>query len=80
MDVQQKTDEFIKMIFDNFPDDLRQGKEDFEKNLRSAISSAFSNMNFVTREEFDIQSELLSRTRELVDDLEEKVKELEAGK
>ena len=34
-------------------------------------------MNLVTREEFDIQSELLSRTRALIDELEKKVQDLE---
>ena len=80
MTVQQKTDEFIKRIFENIPDDLRKGKEDFDKNLRAAINAAMSNMNLVTREEFDIQSTLLSRTRELVDELDAKVKELESKK
>ncbi len=80
MTVQQKTDEFIKRIFENIPDDLRKGKEDFDKNLRAAINAAMSNMNLVTREEFDIQSTLLSRTRELVDELDAKVKELESSK
>jgi BMFP domain-containing protein YqiC len=80
MTVQQKTDEFIKRIFENIPDDLRKGKEGFDKNLRAAINAAMSNMNLVTREEFDIQSTLLSRTRELVDELDAKIKELESKK
>jgi BMFP domain-containing protein YqiC len=80
MSTQHKTDDFIKMIFDNIPEDLRQGKADFDKNLRAGINAALSNMNLVTREEFDVQAALLSRTRELVDELEAKLKELEAEK
>lgn len=83
MPVQTKTEEIAKLISGLIPDDLRQGKEDLERNIRATLNSALARMNLVTREEFDIQSELLSRTRTLVDELEKKVQELEqraAGK
>ncbi len=38
--------------------------KDIEKNLRALLSSAFSRLDLVTREEFDIQQEVLGRTRE----------------
>ena len=77
MPVQTKTEEIAKMISGLIPDDLRQGKEDLERNIKAALNSALTRMNLVTREEFDIQSELLSRTRALVDELEKKVQDLE---
>ena len=74
---QEKIDDFVKQFFKLLPDDLRQTRQDVEKNIRAALSSTFSQMDLITREEFDIQTSLLSRTRELVEELEGKVKELE---
>jgi BMFP domain-containing protein YqiC len=69
-----------KQIIDNLPSDLGKIQEDVEKNLKAALQSAFSNMELVSREEFDIQAELLSRTRELVEELEKKIRDLEQTK
>ena len=74
---QFKPEEIAKFISSVIPDDLRQGREDLERNIRAALNSALARMNLVTREEFDIQSALLSRTRALVADLEKKVQDLE---
>ncbi len=51
---------------------------DVEKNLRALLSSAFSRLDLVTREEFDIQQEVLSRAREKLQQMEIRVLELEA--
>lgn len=51
---------------------------DIEKNLRALMSSTFSRLDLVTREEFDVQQELLQRTREKLGQMEAKVAELEA--
>jgi len=77
MPIQHKTEELAKFISGLIPQDLRQGREDLERNIRAALNSALARMNLVTREEFDIQSELLSRTRAVVEELEKKVQDLE---
>lgn len=51
---------------------------DVEKNLRALMSSSFSRLDLVTREEFDIQQEVLRRTREKLTQMEARVAELEA--
>ena len=51
---------------------------DIEKNLRALMSSTFSRLDLVTREEFDVQQEVLKRTREKLEHMEAKVAELEA--
>lgn len=53
---------------------------DVEKNLKALMSSAFSRLDLVTREEFDVQREVLLRTREKLIELETRVASLEAGK
>jgi BMFP domain-containing protein YqiC len=52
--------------------------KDMEKNLRALLSSAFSKLDLVTREEFDVQKEVLSRTREKLQQLEARVASLES--
>ena len=51
--------------------------KDVEKNLRALLSSAFSRLDLVTREEFDIQQDVLRRAREKLDQMEDRVVELE---
>ena len=51
--------------------------KDFEKNLRALLSNAFSRLDLVTREEFDIQQEVLRRTLEKLQKMEVRVAEME---
>jgi BMFP domain-containing protein YqiC len=51
---------------------------DLEQNLKAGLTSWLSKLDLVTREEFDVQTEVLSRTREKLNQLETRLKELEA--
>lgn len=51
--------------------------KDLEKNVRALMSSAFSRLDLVTREEFDVQQEVLARAREKLQQMELRVAELE---
>ena len=51
--------------------------KDIEKNLRVMVSGAFSRLDLVTREEFDVQAKVLARTREKLVALEARVAEME---
>ena len=75
---QNKSGDFVQEIFKLLPEDLRKHKDGLKKNIQAAVNGGLVKMELVTREEFDIQSELLSRTRALVDELEDKVSELES--
>ena len=50
---------------------------DLEKNLRALLQGAFTKLELVSREEFDVQAELLRRTRQKLEILEAKQAELE---
>ena len=50
---------------------------DLEKNLRAGLSDWLAKLDLVTHEEFDVQAEVLSRTREKLTQLEARLKELE---
>lgn len=69
-------------LVDEIGDRLRQVFEaspakDLERNVRAALASVFSRLDLVTREEFDVQREVLLRTRERLIELEQKIAELE---
>lgn len=52
--------------------------KDIEKNIKAMLQSGFAKLNLVTREEFDVQSQVLLRTREKLTALEAQVAALEA--
>ncbi len=51
--------------------------EDVDKNIHALIKGAFTKMELVSREEFDVQAELLRNTREKLVQLEAKLAEIE---
>jgi BMFP domain-containing protein YqiC len=51
--------------------------KDVEKNLRVMLSGVFTKLDLVTREEFEVQHEVLKRTREKLTELETRVSQLE---
>ena len=62
----------IKEILKNSP------LSDADKNIHALIQGIFTKMELVSREEFEIQSEVLRKTREKLTQLEAKLAELEA--
>ncbi|WP_334187956.1 accessory factor UbiK family protein [Noviherbaspirillum sp.] len=52
--------------------------KDLEKNVKAMLNQGFSKLDLVTREEFDIQSQVLAKTRAKLEALEARVAELEA--
>lgn len=79
-DIESSIHQAIQQAVKLVPDDMTRFQEDIEKNLKSALQAAFSKMDLVSREEFDIQAELLSRTRALLEELEKKISDLEQTK
>lgn len=53
---------------------------DIERNLRALLTSMFGRLDLVTREEFDVQTEVLRRTRAKVAALEARVAALEGAR
>ena len=52
--------------------------KDLEKNFRGLLASAFTRLELVSREEYDVQVQVLARAREKLSTLEARVAELEA--
>jgi BMFP domain-containing protein YqiC len=59
------------------PPELQQVKTDFDARLKVLLQQQLSEFEFVSREEFDIQSRILQRTRSKLEALEDKLKQLE---
>jgi len=53
--------------------------KDLEKNVKAMMAATFSRMDLVTREEFDIQQEVLAQTRAQLTALEQRLAQLEAA-
>lgn len=62
----------INQAFENSP------AKDIERNVKAMLNQGFSKLDLVTREEFDIQSQVLAKTRAKLEALEARVAELEA--
>tara|TARA_B100000700_G_C14960300_1_gene816103 strand:- start:893 stop:1141 length:249 start_codon:yes stop_codon:yes gene_type:complete len=75
--LKEKIETAISDITKILPEDLDILKDDLEKNIRATLNATFSKMELVTREEFDIQASLLSRTRAKLEALQKKLSEIE---
>ncbi len=75
--VRAKIESILSDVSSALPEDLQFFKKDIEKNLRATLNATFSKMELVTREEFDIQTASLQRTRTQLDTLQEKLSTLE---
>jgi BMFP domain-containing protein YqiC len=51
---------------------------DIERNVRSMMTQAFTRLDLVTREEFDVQADMLARARTKVDQLSEQLRQLQS--
>ena len=66
-------DQFVSALSHVLP----QGPKDIEKNIRAALQGVFDRLKLVTREELEVQEEVLQRTRARMQELEKRIAELE---
>ena len=52
--------------------------KDLQKNFRAMLTSAFARVDLVTREEYDVQAQVLARARDKLAALERRVAALES--
>ena len=70
-------DDISKSLGKLLPSGVADMKDDFERNAKSAMQSALGNLDLVSREEFDVQAAVLSKTRQQLKMLEARVSALE---
>jgi hypothetical protein len=66
-------DQFVAAVTRALP----KGPKGFEKNLRAAMQGVFDRMKLVSREELEVQEQVLQRTRARLQELEKRIAELE---
>ncbi len=70
-------DDISKSLGKLLPPGVSSMKDDFERNAKSAVQSALGNLDLVTREEFDVQTGVLRKTRQQLKELEVRISQLE---
>lgn len=66
-------EELAKKLFTALPVSLQNLEADIQQQFREILQAAFAHLDLVTREEFDVQTRVLARTREKIDALENQV-------
>ena len=70
-------EDLARRMADAMPPQFAALRADMEANFKSVLQAGLSKLDLVTRQEFDVQAGVLSRTREKLDALEARLAELE---
>ncbi|ASQ45246.1 ubiquinone biosynthesis accessory factor UbiK [Legionella clemsonensis] len=70
-------DDLAKTLFATLPTSLQNFENDIQQKFKEVLQAAFARLDLVTREEFDIQTKVLARTREKLDDLQQQIEKLQ---
>lgn len=70
-------DDLARQLADAVPEDLHKLRDDLQKNFRVVLDGALHKMSLVTRDEFDAQRTVLDRTREKLEALDQRLRDME---
>lgn len=70
-------DDISNRIAGSLPTGIQLLQDDLRKNIRAAVEASLRELKLVTREEFDVQTKVLARTRQKLEALEKQLAELE---
>jgi hypothetical protein len=73
----KKIEEIAKQVTESIPPSLKNMANDFEDKAKTVLQNKLAQLDVVTREEFDIQTQVLIKTRAKLTELESKLAELE---
>lgn len=71
-------DEMARKLTALIPEPIGQAQEEMEKNFKAGLQGLLNKMDLVTREEYDVQVQLLERSRERLNELEQRLAALES--
>jgi ubiquinone biosynthesis accessory factor UbiK len=74
---QLRIDEIVRRLLAKVPRAAQAMQADLEENFRAVLRGSLSRLDLVSRDEFDVQTKVLERTRAKLEALEARVKELE---
>jgi BMFP domain-containing protein YqiC len=72
-------DDIANRLSSAIPPSLNNLKDDLEKTFQAILQGALGKLDLVTREEFEVQKMVLAKTRSKLEDLENRVSEMEAN-
>ncbi|MBI6529277.1 accessory factor UbiK family protein [Proteus vulgaris] len=75
----KKLEQVARQIQNVLPQGIKDFGDDIDKKIRTVLQSQLNKLDLVNREEFDVQTQVLLRTREKLTRLEHRLNELEAG-
>jgi BMFP domain-containing protein YqiC len=70
-------EQLARSLADAVPPGLAAFRDDLERNFRAVLQSGLAKLDLVSRQEFDIQSAVLRRSRERLEELERRIAALE---
>lgn len=73
-------DDLARRLSESVPPGLTAVRDDLERNFRAVLQSGLARLDLVTRQEFDVQSGVLRRTRERLEELEARLAALESSR
>lgn len=73
----KKLEDIAKQIQNSMPSSIKNMGEEAEKRIRTVLQAQLGKLDMVTREEFDVQTKVLLRTREKLNEMEAKLALLE---
>lgn len=74
-----RVEDLAKRLFENLPPAVRGMQQDLETNFRAVLRANLAKLDLVTRDEFDAQSKVLERTREKLEQMEQRLQDLDAA-
>ena len=74
----QKLEEIAKQVSDVMPEGVKSFGNEVDRKIKQVLQAQLGKLDMVSREEFDVQTHVLLRTREKLNAMEEKFVELEA--
>lgn len=74
----QLIDDLARRLMGRLPENVKAMQSDLESNFKSTLHSVLGKMNLVSREEFDVQAAVLQKTRAKLEQMLERLAELEA--
>ncbi|MGL5005932.1 MAG: ubiquinone biosynthesis accessory factor UbiK [Plesiomonas sp.] len=74
----KKIEQLARQVHESMPKGIREFGEEAEKKIRQTLQAQLGRLDLISREEFDVQTQVLLRTREKLAHCEARLAELEA--
>ena len=73
----RRLEQIVKQIQESMPTPVKELGQDVEQKVREVIQAKLAQLDMVSRDEFDVQTQVLMRTRQKLTEMEQKLSELE---